>query len=138
MKNSQIKGSSEFDPCEPRAPASLSKSTPRIQDKPQNMTNGWWVHLWNGLVRDPAGKHHNRIRQAIWLYLYLLGAANWKTGILFRRIATIAAETGFTTRSITRWLGRLRKHGYVETTSTGRALTISIKKWRPISHKRKV
>jgi hypothetical protein len=141
-KSRLIRGPSprRFDRPDPYAIATNVDHEPQAQDKPWNATDNpspWWVHVWSGLVRDPAGRHYNKIRQAIWLYLYLLGGANWKTGILFRRIATIAAETGFARRSITRWLGRLRKHGYIQTTSTGRSLTIAIKKWRPISRKRK-
>ena len=96
----------------------------------------WWVHLWSGLVRDPSGKHHKAIKQAVWLYLYLLVGANWRTGTLFRRIATIAAETGLNERTVQRWLSTLRKQGYIKTAANGRSLNISITKWRPISRKR--
>lgn len=93
----------------------------------------WWAHIRSGFVRDPSGKHHKALRQAVWLYLYFLVTANWKTGTLFRKTDTIVSETGFSARSIGRWLGSLRKFGYVKTNSTGRALTITIAKWRPIS-----
>lgn len=97
----------------------------------------WWVHLWSGLVREPTGKHHKALKQAIWLYLYLLVAANWKHGTSFRRVPTIAAETGFNIRSIHRWLKILRKKGYITTTSNGRYLNFAVTKWRPISRKGK-
>lgn len=94
-----------------------------------------WIHMWSGLVSDPSGKHRTAIGKAIWLYLYLLVVANWKTGTLFRRLSTIAAEMGSNGRTVSRWLATLKKHGYVETKRTGRALTISISKWRPITRK---
>ena len=94
-----------------------------------------WIHIWSGLVRDPSGKHRGAMGKALWLYLYLLVVANWKTGVLFRRVSTIAAEMGSNGRTVSRWLSKLRKHGYVESKPTGRALTISISKWRPITRK---
>lgn len=92
----------------------------------------WWIHLWNGLVLDRQAKHKRAIRQAIWLYLYFLLVANRKSGFLYRKLSTIAEETGFNPRSIQRWLQTLRDKGYIETHSTGRALQVSITRWKPI------
>ena len=91
----------------------------------------WWIHLWSGLVRDPTAKHYRAIRRAVWLYLYLLVVADRRDGTLFRKVETIAAETGFRPRSIQRWLRLLRDEGYIETETSGRSLDISITKWRP-------
>jgi Helix-turn-helix domain len=104
-------------------------------DEVDKTAQRWWVHLWEGLVRDPTGKHYRAIKQAIWLYLYLLEGANWKTGVLFRRTATIATEMGLNSRTIERWLRTLRKRGYIKTIFNGRTLNISIAKWRPVSRK---
>jgi DNA-binding transcriptional ArsR family regulator len=101
--------------------------------KPQT----WWTHIFSGLVRDPSGKHYRRIGSAIWLYLFLLTAADWKTGSLFRKIDTIVEETGFSRRSVARWLGILRKTGYIKTNFNGRFLYVSVTKWRSISRKRR-
>lgn len=117
----------------------ISLPIPRDEVQTQlskNTARAWWVHLWSGLVRDPSGKHRKAIKQAVWLYLYLLVGANWRTGTLFRRIATISAETGLNERTVQRWLGTLRKQGYIKTLTNGRSLNISITKWRPISRKR--
>jgi DNA-binding transcriptional ArsR family regulator len=95
----------------------------------------WWVHLWSGLVRDQTGKHYKAIRKAIWLYLYFLVTANWRDGTLFRRVDTILQETGFKQRSVQRWISVLRKRGYIDTRHRGRAMHISISRWRPISRK---
>lgn len=72
------------------------------------------------------------MRQAVWLYLYLLMVSNWKTGILYRKIFTIIKETVLNKRTIQHCLRVLREKGYIETRSTGRSLQISITKWRPI------
>ena len=97
--------------------------------------HNWWVHIWGGLVRDVRGKHRKAMGQAIWLYLYLLLGANWKNGTAIRKISTMASQMGSNERTIYRWLRILRKSGYIETRSTGRALKILITKWRPI-HRR--
>lgn len=109
------------------------------QLKPSEATppKNWWIHLWSGLVLEQEGKHKRAIRQAIWLYLYLLLVASRETGRLYRRLSTITLETGFNPRSIQRWLKRLRDKGYIETVSNGRFLTISITKWKPISRRAK-
>jgi len=112
---------------------------PEIAEKEFNekLSKNWWIHVWQGLVMDKRAKHRKAMRQAIWLYLYLLVTANWRTGVLYRRLSTIESDTGFHERSISRWLKLLREKGYVETQSTGRALQISITKWKPISRKTK-
>jgi len=110
------------------------------QLKPSDATSqkNWWIHLWSGLVLDRQAKHKQAISQAIWLYLYFLLVANRESGKLYRRLSTIAAETGFNPRSIQRWLHTLREKGYIETRSTGRFLKISITKWKPISRRKNV
>lgn len=118
------KGSISFPPAD-------EYQTPKSGNKQRT----WWVHLWSGLVRDPTGKHQKAMKQAVWLYLYLLVGANWKTGLLFRRIATMAKETSSNARTVQRWLGTLRRKGYIKTIANGRALKILITKWRPISRK---
>lgn len=126
------------DTLKPMYGPSHDQATPaadEVKRLPNQTTRTWWVHLWGGLVRDPTGKHHKAIKQAVWLYLYLLQGANWKTGLLFRRIATIATETGINPRTIERWLMILRKGGYIRSASNGRTLNISITKWRPVSRK---
>lgn len=116
----------------------LKPSKPEIAEKEvkEKLAKNWWIHVWQGLVMDKRAKHQKAMRQAVWLYLYLLIAANWKSGVLYRRLSTIISETGFHERSISRWLNLLREKGYIETHSTGRALQISITKWKPIFRKK--
>ncbi len=90
----------------------------------------WWIHLWAGLARDPTGKHYRSMGNAVWLYLYLLVSANRTNGVVLRRQETIALQTGFSERSVARWLQELREKGYITSTSTGRSLRIQITKWR--------
>ena len=39
-------------------------------------------------------------------------------------------------RTVQAWLAMLRKHGYITTGSTGRALRITIEKWKPVKKMR--
>jgi hypothetical protein len=113
------------------------EKTFQVEQTSQTLSRTWWIHLWSGLVLDKEAKHQKQMKQAVWLYLYLLLVANWHNGTLFRRISTIASETGFNRRSIQRWLKLLRRTGYIQTQSTGRALNISITKWKPILPRKK-
>lgn len=90
----------------------------------------WWTPVWTGLVMDPDGRHYCRIRNALWLFLYLLLNANRKTGFLVRKVHTISKDTGINQKTILRWLIVLRKQGYIATKSNGRCLQIQIKKWK--------
>jgi hypothetical protein len=92
----------------------------------------WWAPVWRGLVADTNGKHYQRMKSALWLYLYLLIHANRATGVLLRKISTISADMGIARDSIVRWLGLLRKEGYITTVNTGRCLTIRVERWKPI------
>jgi hypothetical protein len=96
----------------------------------------WWAPIRSGLVRDPTGKHHTALRRAIWLYLYLIIVVDRRKGTVFRKLETIATETGFKVRSIQRWLTILRKGGYINTRNRGHSLAIEITKWRPTGRSR--
>ena len=93
----------------------------------------WWTPLWNGLLLEANAKHYKAMGRSLWLYLYLLTFANRSTGKLFRRLPTIAQDTGIGIRTIRRWLQRLKQNGYIKTRQTGRSLEIEITKWKPIT-----
>lgn len=93
----------------------------------------WWAPVWKGLVMDADAKHYRKMKNAVWLYLYLLVNANRATGVLMRKIKTIDADMGITRDTTMRWLGILRKEGYIATVNTGRYLTIQVKNWKPVS-----
>lgn len=102
-------------------------------DNPKHRTvKQWWAPVWKGLVMDPAAKHYRKMGSAVWLYLYLLLGANRGTGVLMRKIKTISSDMGVSRDTATRWLGVLRKEGYVATINTGRSLTIQVKHWKPL------
>jgi DNA-binding transcriptional ArsR family regulator len=94
--------------------------------------SNWWTPLWRGLAVEPSAKHFKAMGSAVWLYLYLLVFANRATGNLFRRISTIAGDMGMSSRTVSRWLSRLKDAHYIKIHQTGRSLQISITKWKPI------
>jgi hypothetical protein len=69
------------------------------------------------------------MRNAIWLFLYLVLSADRRGRVLDRKIGTIGSEMGIKRDTIIRWLNILRKHGYISTRNTGRALVIQIISW---------
>lgn len=93
----------------------------------------WWAPVWKGLVMDPQARHYRSMKQAIWLFLYLLLNANRKTGWLVRKVRTICADMGIGRETVFRWLKTLRDGGYISTKNTGRCLHIRIEKWKPLS-----
>lgn len=90
----------------------------------------WWIPLWKGLVVDPEAKHYHRMKNSLWLYLYLLISADRSTGFLRRKIRTVSQDTGIKERTIRQWLSVLKKQEYIQTKANGRCLSIQIKKWK--------
>jgi hypothetical protein len=100
---------------------------------PDTSGNHWWSPLRRGLVFEPNARHYRQMRQAVWLYLYCLVNANAREGTLFRRLSTIAKDTGIPVRTIRRWLGTLKRNKYITAEYNGHFWQIAITKWRPIS-----
>ena len=105
--------------------------------KPQAQSNTWWAPLWRGLVVPQGYKHYKAMGSALLPFSYLLLHADRKTGRLIRKLETISKEMGINQRTIHYWLGRLRKHGYINTKHIGRSSEIFIQKWKPLQAIRK-
>ena len=99
-------------------------------------TKSWWAALWRGLIVDKSAKHYKAMGSAIWLYMYLLIHADRQTGILARKISTIARDMHMSKRTVQYWLARLRKAGYVIVRNSGRSLEVHIQKWKPLKVRR--
>ena len=69
----------------------------------------WWGPVWRGLVVDPQARHRQKMRGALWLYLYLLIHADRTTGKLTRRYYTIAEDMGVPPRTVRQWTTERRK-----------------------------
>lgn len=103
-----------------------------LQAQPEKQ---WWAPVWRGLVVDAEARHYRRMKNAVWLYLYLLIHANRRTGVLMRKIRTIGDDMGVNRDSVIRWLNVLRQQGYIATVNTGRYLAIEISNWKPLPHR---
>ena len=85
--------------------------------------------LHQGLVVDPKATHVKRMRQAIWLYLYLLLAVNPSTGKRIFAPSGIAGEMGLKEETVRSWLGHLRRQGYVAVERQGDLVAVTVTKW---------
>ncbi len=101
---------------------------------PDKSKSDWWSPLRRGLIIEPTAKHHEQMKQAVWLYLYFLLNADARFGTLFRKLSTISQDTGIPLRTIRRWLTVLRRHKYITAEFNGHFWQISINKWRPITN----
>jgi Helix-turn-helix domain len=108
----------------------FSNQFKNIHQRPRHSV--WWGPVWRGLFVDPTGKHYRAMGKALWLYGYLIVHADRRAGTLYRRVSTIAQDMQVPERTIQAWLALLRRHSYIRTKTTGRALVIGIEKWRPI------
>jgi len=86
--------------------------------------------LRTGLVADPLAKHLRALRQAIWLYLFLLAAVGTAGGRLIDP-AEVGEVMGLSEGTIRSWLGQLRHKGYVACRRNGRHVWVKILRWRP-------
>ena len=92
----------------------------------QSFQNNSAFGKWGIVSADvPNVTHYNMIKQAIWLYLYLLIHASKKTNRVDLSVADIAAETGFKTETIAGWLGQLRKHNFIRMDRDSSTVTIT-------------
>jgi len=88
--------------------------------------------VFQGLVADSEAKHYRRMKQAVWLYLYLIAFANLRTGKLMSNIADIAQDMGLGEETVRSWLGHLRRRHYVIVERQGDELLFKISKWKNI------
>src|SRR5712692_7871261 len=94
----------------------------------------WWAPLWRGLVVDAEAKHYRRMKNALWLYLYLILHADRRTGTLKRKCGTISSDMGLSEKTLRKWIPILRTHGYIETGTNGRCTEFVINKWKTLPH----
>ncbi|MCK4351823.1 hypothetical protein KAW65_00255 [candidate division WOR-3 bacterium] len=87
-------------------------------------------YIRRGLVADKDAKHYYRVKNAIWLYLYLVLSANSKTGKLLSRLDFIASQMGICKDTLQTWLGHLKKWGYVTTQKQGESIVFKLSRWK--------
>lgn len=97
-----------------------------------NKSKSWWAAVYTGLVVDRDGRHYRKMKNAIWLYIYLVLHADRETGWLSRKIGTVHSDTGVSQRTIRAWMKRLKEAGYIEVSFNGRSQNIKITKWKGV------
>lgn len=90
------------------------------------------VLLRRGLVADASAKHLRRMKQSVWLYLYLLLAANRERGRRLLDPVRVATEMGISEATARSWLGHLRQAGYVTIRREGEHLEVTVTRWRTV------
>lgn len=80
-------------------------------------------------------RHYERMGAAIWLYGWLVlrqthqsGTVGWVLGGAPIHYREIEEETGFSPKTLERWMRILREQGYIETQATTRGLIVRILK----------
>ena len=88
--------------------------------------------LFKELIADPDGNHYRHLRNAIWLYLYLIAFANPKSGKLVSSLSEIATAMGQSIETISSWLGHLKKWHYVSVVKHGNSMNFRVNRWRDL------
>lgn len=85
----------------------------------------YWRPLWSGLILDEQAKHYRKMKNSVWLFLYLI-LKSGKTGFLRKTCKEISKETGVNDRTIRNWLKNLKNKGYVSTKKQTKGILIHI------------
>lgn len=105
----------------------------------------FWIGAKGGLIDL---KHYLKMRESVWLFLYLLrnqtslnqageGVVNYGHPLRIRDIA--ADMKGIPERTVERWLGRLKREGYIRTENhSNQGITFWIAKGKAKTRKVKV
>lgn len=98
----------------------------------QQQIKSWWVPVWRGLAVDSEARHYRQMKNAVWLFIYLMLHADRSSGNLYRKQRTIAQDMGVGIHLVREWLKRLHEHGYITIKQTGHAQVIHIRKWKTL------
>ncbi len=90
------------------------------------------IDIRRGLVVDAQAQHLRRMRQTIWVYLYVLLAVNRTTGVRLIDPGIAAAQMGIAEATVRSSLGHLRKQGYLRIERDGQLLRVTVTKWRSV------
>src|SRR6266851_4800946 len=94
----------------------------------------WWRPVWRGLVVDAEGKHVRQLKSALPLYLYFILHADRHSGVVVRKMATIATDMGMSRWTVRAWMRRLIQKGYITARRTGRATVVKIERYQRLGH----
>jgi len=81
------------------------------------------------LLFYPQANHYGKLRQAIWLYAYLLICAHPESGRLIISSEKVAAQLNVKGSTIQSWLGHLKKLRYLTARHQGLTWAITLTGW---------
>jgi hypothetical protein len=91
-----------------------------------------WIKVHSNILEP---KHQKAIGERIWLFLYLIDNADWKTGIVPEYTdADAARDLGRSKRTIERWRSDLIKGGYIACKQIQHGQEVTINRWRNPQH----
>ena len=92
------------------------------------MSKKHWISVKRGLSEDP--KHRQAMGEAIWLFLHIVDAADWETGIVYDwKDRSIACDMSLSTATVRGWRDRLADKGYITCVQKQHSLDIVIHNW---------
>lgn len=87
-----------------------------------------WIKVHSNILEP---KHQKAIGERIWLFLYLIDNADWKTGIVPEyKDADAATELGRSKRTVERWRQDLANLQYITSKQVQRSQEVTIHNWR--------
>ena len=87
-----------------------------------------WISIKRGLSEDP--KHRERMGMAVWLFLHIVDAADWETGMVYDwRDKEIGIDMTASTATIREWRQKLTDLGYITCVQKQHSLEIIIHNW---------
>ncbi len=94
-----------------------------------NQSSTHIVTVLKKLILTSEGVHYHKLKQGLWIYLYLLLNAHPVSGKLVIMPQRVAEEIGVKPESVRSWLGHLRKHGYIQSRKQGLAYVLNLSDW---------
>ena len=89
--------------------------------------------LFRRLVKNPQARHYRRLKNGVWLYLYLVSYSHPGSGKCVTTNESIAKDMGLSPETIASWLGELRKWHYISIDKQGQKHLIKINHWNTVS-----
>ena len=91
-----------------------------------------WYPQFIGLVKDPDGKHYQKMGMAKWLFDFLCADADRKTGEWIGGLIEITKHTGIPLYTVKRYMRILKKKGYVSARRHTDGMLIKISKYKTL------
>ena len=96
------------------------------------MPNFKWYPQFTGLVKDPEGKHYQKMGMAKWLFDFFCAASDRKTGEWAAPLSQIAEQTGIPLWTVKRYMKILKKGDYISVKRHSRGVVVKIAKYKTL------